>query len=512
MSRQLLKSAGKVSSMTMLSRLLGLARDVVFAHAFGAAAGFDAFLLAFRLPNFMRALFAEGAFSQAFVPVLVQYQQQQSAELGVQFLNRTLAALWSCVCLIVLLGVCFAPLLVMVFAPGFVSDPQRFDLASTLLRITFPYLFLISTASFFAAILNTHERFMLPAFVPCLLNMALIWAALVWRNWDPPVSALAWGVMLGGVLQALTLAIALLKRKLLPRPAMGFWQDQGVRQVATLMLPAIFGVSVTQISLLISTMFASFLPIGSLSWLYYSERLVYLPVGVFGVALATVITPSLARAHVNKTHDQYQDCLDWALRTVMLVALPAAVGVAMLAAPLLISLFHYGVFSMHDVWMARKSLLAYSMGIPAFMLIKVLASAFYAQQNIRSPVKVAAVAVLLNIVLNALLIGPFLHAGLALASTVSAWFNVLGLLFMAYRLGIYVMTRGWLVFTARCVCALVAMAVVLIYVTPSALVWQAWDLQHRVCMLLAMVMAGALVYGSALWCVGLRWHQWRRHA
>lgn len=503
MSRRLLQATSKVSGMTLLSRLLGFARDMVFARLFGSVAGFDAFLLAFKLPNFMRALFAEGAFSQAFVPVLVQSQSQDSPERVSAFLNRTLGALWCCVILLSLVAVAAAPALIALFAPGFRQDPERFHLATQLLRVTFPYLVCITTAAFFAAILNSLRRFMLPAFVPCMLNVALIWAAMAWTHFEPRVAALAWGVILGGVLQALVQVPTLWRLKVLPRPAW-FWRDPGVRRVVKLMVPALFGVSVVQVGLLVSTVFASYLAVGSLSWLYYAERLIYLPVGVFGVAMATVVLPSLSRAHAQASEAAYRRCLDWGWRMVLTLAIPAAVGMACLATPLLVTLFHYGAFGIHDVQMTRLRLLAYCVGLPAFMLIKVLAAAFYAKQAIKTPVKVAVVAVCLNVLFNALLIGPMAHAGLALASSLSAWCNALALWCLAKK-------RAWLVLGGavwrwvwQCAAAVLLMLVVLWWVVPEASRWQAWHGWQRTGALLALLCLGVGVYTMVLALCGWR--------
>ncbi|MDX5298372.1 MAG: murein biosynthesis integral membrane protein MurJ, partial [Gammaproteobacteria bacterium] len=359
--------------MTLLSRVLGLIRDMVIARYFGAGAGADAFFVAFKIPNFLRRLFAEGAFSQAFVPVLSEYRQRQSLSDVKRLVDAVAGVLGMVLLVITLLAMLGAPALTAVFAPGFYGDDGRFELASDMLRITFPYLFLISLTAFAGAILNSYDRFAVPAFTPVLLNLAMIGAAIFLApRMDTPVMALAWGVLLAGLLQLFFQLPFLLRLGLLPRPRLDYGHD-GVKRILRLMTPALFGVSVSQINLLLDTVLASFLQTGSVSWLYYSDRLAELPLGVFGIAIATVILPSLSRKHADQAPERFAATMDWAVRMVLLIGLPAMLALGVLAEPLLATLFHYGAVTERDILMSTQSLRAYAAGLLAFMLVKVLA-------------------------------------------------------------------------------------------------------------------------------------------
>ena len=419
MSKQLVKATSVVISMTFISRIFGFIRDMVTANFFGASAAFDAFSVAFKIPNFMRRLFAEGSFSQAFVPVLAEYEKTKSqAELKL-FVDAMCGTLGLVLFVVTVLGVIGAPWIVHLFAPGFVSSSRgdRFDLAVTLLRITFPYLMLISLTAFSGAILNTYSRYWVAAFTPVLLNICMI-VAVMWLSphFKVPITALAWGVCIAGIVQ-LFFQLPFLKHiKLLPRPTIAF-SNQGVKRVLKLMVPALFGVSVGQVNLLIDTLFASLLVVGSVSWLYYADRLMEFPLGVFGVAISTVILPHLSRHHAAASHAVFSLTLDWALRAVCLVGVPASLVLAFLSGPMLSTLFQHGHFDGHDVMMARKSVIAFALGITPFMLVKILAAGFYAKQAMRIPVRVGVIAMVVNAIMNVLLIGSLAHAGIALATS-----------------------------------------------------------------------------------------------
>lgn len=504
MKSKLLRSTFTVSMMTMLSRVLGFVRDVVLAMTFGAGPAFDAFVVAFKIPNFMRRLFGEGAFAQAFVPVLADYQKNQSPESLKEFINRIAGTLGLALLLVVIAAELLAPILVMLFAPGFIHDPTRFGLTQHMLRITFPYLMLISLTAFAGATLNTFGRFAIPAFTPVLLNVSLI--AVAWW-WAPhttiPIYVLAWGVLIGGVVQ-LALQLPFLKRvNILPCPKL-MWKDKGVRRVMKLMVPALFGVSVAQISLLIDNFFASFLPQGSISWLYYSDRLTYLPLGVIGVALATVVLPSLSRFHSSNNKKHYSITMDWALRLTLLVGLPAAIGLFMLAGPLLITLIHHGEFNRFDVMMTRKSLMAFSAGLPSFMLVKILASGFYSKQNIKTPVKIAAVAMVANLLFNIALIFPLKHAGLALATSLSGWLNAILLIIFLRKRDHYQPRMSWSFWWARLLIANGVMAVVIYLVTSPVAQWFGWTLWKAAGHLILVIALGLLSYILSLFLLGIR--------
>lgn len=500
----LFKSTFTVSFMTLLSRLMGFARDMVIAHLFGAVAGMDAFFIAFKVPNFMRRLFAEGAFSQAFVPVLSEYQQTRSESEVKQLINRTAGNLGVTLLGITVVAVVAAPLLVNLFAPGFDHGGLRFTLAADMLRVTFPYLLLISLTAMSGAVLNTYGNFVIPSFTPVLLNVSLITAAVFFTPYfDEPVKALAWGVFAAGFVQLIFQLPFLHKKDLLPRPQV-VWSDPGVKRILRLMLPALFGVSVSQINLMLDTIFASFLPVGSVSWLYYSDRLMSFPLGVFGVALATVILPHLSRKHASESSDEYSNTIDWALRCALLIGIPASVGLFLLAGPLLATLFQYGEFTGFDVFMARLSLTALGIGLPAFMLIKVLGSGFYGKQDIRTPVAIGMVAMVTNVILNLVLIRPLAHAGLALATSLAAILNSFLLLYELRKRGIYKPLPGWGVFALRLLMANVTMGYLLWFLTEDLTQWLQWDWHHRGSQLGMIVLLCVVVYFFSIRLFGFR--------
>ncbi|WP_267256359.1 murein biosynthesis integral membrane protein MurJ [Coxiella endosymbiont of Ornithodoros maritimus] len=504
MSRKLFKSTLVISSMTLISRLLGFARDVVLAIIFGAGPAFDAFVVAFKIPNFMRRLFGEGAFAQAFVPVLSDYRANRKPEEVREFINHIAGTLGAALLIVVALAEILAPVIIMVFAPGFVCDPVRLAYTTHMLRITSPYLFLIALTAFAGATLNTFNRFGIPAFTPVLLNVAMIAVAGLWAPHAlTQIYILAWGVLLGGILQLLIQIPFLYHLNLFPVPKWQ-WRHPGVMRVLKLMVPALFGVSVAQISLLMDNFFASFLAAGNISWLYYSDRLTYLPLGVIGVALATVVLPNLARQHSQKSAQAYSATLDWALRMAMLIGVPAAVALFILAAPLLATLIYHGAFTAHDVLMTRRSLWAFSVGLPGFMLIKILASAFYSRQNVKTPVKIAAAAVVVNLTLNAVLIHPLAHAGLALATSLASSFNAMLLLYFLLRDKIYQPLPNWIKLILRLLFANGIMGLTISAFAGRVDHWLMWSVMERVWHLVVLILLGLLSYVAALWISRLR--------
>jgi putative peptidoglycan lipid II flippase len=463
----LLRSSGVVGFFTMLSRFLGLARDVVFARVIGAEALADVFFVAFKIPNFFRRLFAEGAFAQAFVPILGEYREKGSAAAVRQLVSRVAGNLGLCLILLTLFIVVASPLMAAIFAPSWYMDnPSKFAATSEMLRITFPYLLFISMTGLAGAVLNSYDRFAVPAFTPLLLNLCLILAALFAAPlFDQPAYALAWGVLLAGIVQFLFQLPFLKTIHMLPMPSVD-WQDSGVKKVLALMAPAIFGVSVSQINLLLDTVLATFLPTGSVSWLYYSDRLSELPLGVFGIAIATVILPNLSRHHVAQSTQAFSQTLDWALKMILLIAVPAAVALILLAEPILVTLFYYGeVMTVRDMAMASLSLKAYAAGLIAFMLIKVLAPGFFARQDMRTPVRIGVIAMVINMLFNLLLVIPLHsywqvgHLGLAAATSLSAFLNAILLYFALRKQGIYQPIQGWLRFFIRLAIAVLVMLI-----------------------------------------------------
>ena len=512
MHHKLLKNTAIVGSMTLVSRVLGLLRDMVLARWFGASANMDAFFVAFKIPNFLRRLFAEGAFSQAFVPIISEYREQQDHASVQQLVNKVGGTLLGVLSVLCVIGVLASPVLVTIFAPGFLyRDPAQFELAALMLRLTFPYLLFISLVAFAAGILNTYGRFAAASFVSVWLNVVLIGAAiLVSPHLAQPELALAAGVFVAGVVQVLFLVPSLRRIGLFPRPSWGR-QDAGVRRIMKLMLPGILGSSVAQINLLFDTLIASFLVAGSVSWLYYSDRLVEFPLGVFAIALSTVILPSLSRSHANDSVAEFSHTMDWALRMVLLIGIPSAVGLLLLARPMLVTLFNYGDFGAVDVDMAGLSLMAYAVGLPGFMLVKVLAPAFYSRKDTTTPVRIAIAALLTNMVLNLLFVVPMVmlditgpHAGLALATSLAAWVNA-GLLFhVLKKKQVYRPASGWPRLFLQLGCAALALAVVLTLGMPPLHAWLEWPAWSRVAGLLLWVLAGMLSYLIALQLCGLR--------
>lgn len=500
------RSLSTVGGHTLLSRILGLVRDLVLAHVFGANALTDAFFVAFKIPNFLRRLFAEGAFATAFVPVLTEYKTKRDFRELKDFVDHVAGTLGLVLLIVSLLGVVAAPLVVSVFAFGWVLDGEhaRLALAADMLRLTFPYLLFISLTAFAGGILNAHGRFAVPAFTPVLLNLALIAAAL-WLAplMAEPITALAWGVLAAGITQFVFQLPFLARIRLLPRPR-PVMHDPGVRRIMRLMLPALFAVSVTQINLLVDTVLASFLVGGSISWLYYSDRLMEFPLGILGVALGTVILPQLSRRHAEESPQHFNHTLDWGLRMAIMFGAPALIGLAMLAGPMIATAFMSNAFDQHDVMMARQSLVAYTVGLLAFILIKVLAPAYYARQDTRTPVRIGVIAMIVNMVCNLLLIVPLQHAGLALATSLSAMLNAYLLFRGLRRAGVYRAEVGWLWVFVQVGVAGGAMAGLLWWGSPELGDWFVMSRGERLLQLLLWIAAGATVYLGTLVLLGLR--------
>ena len=506
-THKLLKSTAITGGMTLLSRISGLVRDMIFANMLGAAAGADAFYVAFRIPNFLRRIFAEGAFSQAFVPILSEYRAHGKLAAARAFIDQV-AGLFGLVLLILtIIGVLAAPVIVMVLAPGwFIDKPDKYALTVDMLRIVFPYIFFISFVAMAAGILNTHRKFGVAEFTAVLLNLSMIAAAL-WLapHMEPPALALAWGVFAAGVLQLLFQAPFLSRLDMLPRPRLVFSErHEGVMRVIRLMMPAIFGSSIAQINLLVNTLLASFLVTGSISWLYYSDRLMEFPIGVFGVALATVILPSLAHRHAKNSREEFSRLLDWALRWTFVIGVPATVGLITLAGPLVTTIYHHGQFTTLDVEMCTTALIAYSIGLPGFILVKVLAPGFYARQDTKTPVRIGIISMLVNVALSLILIYPLKHVGLAGAISISALVNATLLYRSLRRHDVYRPLSGWIVFLARVSAASAIMGALLVWGAGETALWTALGVWDRVLRLAFWVIAGILIYGTTIFALGLR--------
>ena len=512
----LLRALATVSGMTLLSRILGFVRDFVIARAFGAGLATDAFFVAFKLPNLLRRMFAEGAFSQAFVPILGEYRNKRCIDDTRILIDHVASLLSITLFAVTALGILAAPFLVWISAPGFAADADKFKLTVTLTRITFPYILFMSLVALSGGILNTWSRFALPAFTPVLLNLAFIGMALFAAPYfDPPVLALAWAVFIGGLLQLAIQMPALKSIAMLPRPSLDWraaWADAGVRRVLSLMAPALIGVSVSQVSLLINTIFASFLKTGSVSWLYYADRLMEFPSGLLGAALGTILLPSLSRYHANANHDEYSRLLDWGLRLTLLLAAPAALGLAILAVPLIATLFHHGAFSAEDVFRTREALVAYSVGLTGLILVKVLAPGFYAQQNIRTPVRIALISLAATQAMNLVFVGWIGHAGLALSIGLAASLNAAMLYRGLRQLAIYTPQPGWILFTLKLCLALVTMGTALWFGMGAEANWLQASLLRRTIHLAWLAPLGATTYFATLWTLGFRLSDFKRRA
>jgi putative peptidoglycan lipid II flippase len=511
MSRSLAKSTSVVGGMTLLSRVMGFLRDIIFARFFGAGAGMDVFVVAFQIPNFLRRLFGEGAFSQAFVPVLAEYENQRDHGQVQELVDRVAGTLGLILFGLTVAGVLAAPALILLFAPGFSAEADKYALATEMLQLTFPYLLFISLTAFAGGVLNTYGRFGVPAFTPVLLNLVLI-GSVFWLapRFAEPVMGLAGGVFIAGVAQ-LAFQFPFLKQlKLLPRPRWG-WRHEGVRRIIRLMLPAIFGSSVAQINLIVDRVIASFLVTGSISWLYYSDRLLEFPLGVFAIALATVILPGLSRHHASKSPEAFSRTLDWALRLALVIATPAAVGMLVLAGPMVATLFNYGAFGDEDVRMAALSLMAYALGLMAFTLVKILAPGYFSRQDTRTPVRISVIALLTNIGLNLIIVLPMMHfgvpgphAGLALATGLAAALNAFLLYRGLRRQGVYRPGAGWGWIGGRVLAANGIMGAMLWWLAGGLDRWLEAIWYLRAAWLGGCIAAGIAVYLLVLWLTGVR--------
>lgn len=515
MSRKLLKASALVSFMTLISRVMGLVRDIVIANLLGAGNAADVYFFAQKIPNFLRRLFAEGAFSQAFVPVLADVQQHQGEDAMRRLVARVSGTLGLIITIVTIVGMLGSPVVTMLFGTGwFVAwlhgepDGAKFELASLMLKITFPYLWFISLTALAGAVLNTLGRFAVAAFTPVFLNVAIIVCA-IWLSpkMAQPEIGLAWGVFLGGLVQMLFQIPFMLKTGFLVRPRWA-WHDPGVVRIRKLMVPALFGVSVSQINLLLDTFIASWLVGGSISWLYYSERLLEFPLGIFGIAIATVILPTLSRRHADKEADAFAHTMDWGVRMVLLLGVPAAAGIMVLSAPLLMVLFLHGAFDANAANGASLALWAYGAGLVAFMLIKIFAPGFYAQQDTKTPVRIGIIAMVSNMVFNivlAAILGEKLgYIGLAAATAMSAYLNAGLLAAGLWRRNVYRPGRLTWLTLGRIVLATAAMVAMLYYFTPDALAWKQMSLAHRPLWLVSLILGAVATYLVALLLFGFR--------
>jgi putative peptidoglycan lipid II flippase len=507
----LLRSAATISGLTLFSRVTGMVRDVLIASVFGAGPLTDAFWVAFRIPNLLRRLFAEGAFSQAFVPILGEVRERGSHEALRHLLDRVALMLFASLCAVTLAGILGASWVVTAMASGMraTSRSHEFQEAIWMTRLMFPYIICMSLVAFASGVLNTFSRFAVPAFTPVLLNFSMIGASLLLtHHLQQPIHALAVGVIVGGFLQLAMQWIALARLGLLPRYGDGLraaWRDPTVHRILRQMLPATLGVSVAQLSLLINTNIATWLTPGSVTWLSFADRLMEFPTALLGVALGTVLLPSLSAAHANHDQAGYNALLDWGLRLVLLLGLPAALGMALLSDGLVATLFNYGAFGAHDVAQTRLAVMAYAVGLLGLLAIKILAPGFYAKQDIRTPVKIGIAVLVFTQLMNVVFVPWLAHAGLALSIGLGATANALSLVVLLRRRGLYTPLPGWGRFTGRLVPSLLVLGLVLAWIQRH-LDWVA--LGHhpgqRVAWLVAVLLVSGAAYFSTLFLFGFR--------
>lgn len=522
MSRKLIKSGMIVSVMTLISRVLGLVRDVVIANVMGAGAMSDVFLLANKIPNFLRRLFAEGAFAQAFVPVLSETQikdEQNALEKGQKnnheqtriLISQVSGTLGVIVSIVTLIGVIASPVIVMLFGTGWFVDwfndspgGEKFTLASNLLSITFPYLWFISFAALTGAVLNTLGRFAVGAFTPVLLNVAIIGMAIWGAEYtQSPAHALAWGVFFGGLIQFAFQIPFMYKAGLLVKPKWA-WHSAGVTKIRKLIVPALFGVSVTQINLLLDTIIASFLITGSISWLYYADRLLEFPLGLFGIGIATVILPSLSKLHSKNNPKEFSDTLDWGIRVICLFGWPALAGLMVLAQPIIMVLFMRGEFNQYMVIQVSMALFAYLSGLLSFMFIKILAPGYYARQDTKTPVKIGIISMLANMAFN-LMLAPFIgYVGLALATTLSATLNAWLLYRGLKKAAIYQLSKSTLIFIGKLMISAVVMALLVYRLSSDFEIWLSLSFIEQIQQLMICITLGGLSYFAMILLLGVR--------
>ena len=508
---KLFRSGMMISVMTLMSRILGLIRDFVYANYFVMGSAMDAFLVAFRIPNLMRRLSAEGAFSLAFIPVLTEYKEQRSQAELKDLINHVAGMLTVVLFVISLIAIIAAPLLMMVFAPGFETKTDAEpELAAYLLRITALYMLFISLAAFFSSILNTFGNFAVPAFTPVLLNVVMISAAIWWSpHFEQPVEALAWGVFLGGLAQGLFQLPYLQRLGLVPR--FNFKKGhEGVSRILKLMAPALIGSSAAQLNITINTMIASLLASGSISWLYFSDRFVEFPLALIGVAIGTVILPKLSGDHANEQGSDFGKTLDWAMRLSVLVSIPATLGLIVLAVPILATVIDNGVNGWRDVEMASLSLMTYALGLPAFIMVKVLAPGFYSRQDTKTPVRIGLIAIAANIICNILIVLPWYklgyigpHAGLALSTAISGFVNATLLFIGLNKLGLIKETIGWPIYLVKIVAASLIMAASIWFLNPDDVWWQASGIWLKVAALGGLVLSAMVAYLVVILLMGL---------
>ena len=500
----LLKSLATISLITLLSRIFGFMRDAVIARTFGIGMDTDAFFVAFKIPNLLRRIFAEGAFSQAFVPILAEYKNKHGKKAARTLFTYVFGLLTLILLIIVIVGIFNASWLIIITAPGFVNTFDKLQLTNSLLHIMFPYIFLISLSSLMSAVLNTWNYFSVPAFTPILLNISMvIFALFISPYFHPRIIGLAWSVIVGGILQLGCQLPFLKKIGMLVLPKISF-KNIGVCRIISRMVPAILSVSINHVSLIVNTIFASFLTSGSISWLYYADRLMEFPSGILGVSLGTILLPSLSKSFSNKNSEEYSSLMDWGLRLCFLLALPSAVAIGILAGPLTKVLFECDKFTALDALMTQHALIAYSVGLIGFILIKVLIPGFYSCQDLKTPIQIAIITLIITQIMNLLFIGPLKHAGLSLSISLASCVNA-GLLYWKLRKkNIFKPQPGWLIFFIKLIISVLIMAIVLFSIVLIIPNWKQGTMFWQLSRLTLVCLVGGISYLLMLIIFGFR--------
>ena len=477
-------------------------RDVIFAYAFGSGSTMDSFLIAFKIPNFFRRIFAEGAFTQAFLPILIEFQTKEDERRVKLFLSHILGLLIFCVSLLTLVGILAATPFTLLFAGGLARNPEQLELTSSMLRITFPYLFFITLTSYYIALQHSRNKFALPAFTPVILNLVLISCAL-YLHTDPPILALAWGVFIAGIIQFLVQLPATAGSLTLPKFRLRLHPT--THRFIRLILPAMLSGSVVQLNLLIDTVIASFLVAGSISWLYFADRIIQLPLSLFGLAITVVLLPQLSRFHQRKHSSRYRAMLSWGTHLSLILSLPAALGMIMLAQPILITIYQHGAFSIESTARTAAAMQAYALGLPAFILIKIFSAAFFSRQNAKTPLKIAALATLVSIIISLTLVWFIAHIGLALATSLGGILNASLLAFILYRNRLLIIRRATRILLGQIGIGLVVLALFISYLNPEVNQWINMPTLEQILRLAIIIIPAALLYFLSLFVTGLRW-------
>lgn len=493
-----LKSMIIIGIMTFFSRLLGFVRDFLIAQLFGASLVTDAFFIAFKIPNFLRRIFAEGAFSQVFLPIIVEYKKKKGCRYTKEFIANVLGFMILTLFLINLIGILFSREIISIIAPGFVNNLEKFNLTVSLLRIIFPYIFFISLVTLSSSILNTWNYFLVPAFSPILLNTSIIVILIFFSSFFYyPIFSLAWGVFIGGFIQLLYQVFYLNKVKILVFPRINF-KDHRLWYFLNKLIPVIIGISASQVSLIINTIFSSLVISGSISWIYYADRIMEFPSGILGVSLSTVLLPALSKNFSQGIKENYSKLLDWGIRFCLVFAIPSAIVIGILSKPIIIVLFQYGNFSTHDTLMTQQALLSYSIGLIAILLVKVLSSAFYSRKDIKTPMKISIYVILLTQFLNIFLINFLQHAGLALSISLAAWMNVFFLFYYLYKKNIFKPEPGWYKFLERVFFSITVMIAILLGILMIMPPWELGCMSYRILRLVLVCFITSIVYLIAL--------------